>query len=212
MQPKKWPGGMQTTTMLDNNKTQSVMDRGPALPSDSLVDRYKALLTTKRIQWTTYHRLERQLGSGGQGVVYLSARQGADGFNQPVAMKVFSPERFASSLAYKTAMERVARVASRVASIQHDNLLDVQDFVDRNRIRVMVMEWIDGYDVRQLMSTERLKLVRRINIHQAVGLHRPRDRYLWSGASAIQGRCGRGRRPRMSGCPGCPTSRGDRAW
>jgi eukaryotic-like serine/threonine-protein kinase len=159
MRFKNWPDGMQTTTMLDNSKTQSFVEAKSQPIADSLTDRYNALLRTKRIQWTTYHRLERQLGSGGQGVVYLSARQGADGFNQPVAMKVFSPERFPNSVAYKKAMERVARVASRVASIQHDNLLDVQDFVDRDRIRVMVMEWIDGYDLRQLMSSERLTLV-----------------------------------------------------
>ncbi|MEZ6137237.1 MAG: serine/threonine-protein kinase [Pirellulaceae bacterium] len=159
MHTNSWSGGMHTTTMLDDGKTRAFAGVEPTSPSDSLIDRYNALLAGRRIQWTTYHKLERQLGSGGQGVVYLSARRGADGFTQPVAMKVFSPERFASSLAYKNAMERVARVASRIASIQHDNLLDVQDFVDRNRIRVMVMEWIDGYDLRQLMNPDRLKLV-----------------------------------------------------
>ena len=114
------------------------------------------------MQWTTYHRFVRELGSGGQGIVYLSERKGADGFNQPVAMKVFSPERFPTTLAYRKAMERIARVASRIAMIQHDNLLDVQDFVDRDRIRIMVMEWIDGYDLRQLMNADRLTLGARV--------------------------------------------------
>ncbi len=150
---------MQTTTMLDDGKTRGHIDAEPASQEDSLIERYRTLLTAGRVQWTTYHRLERELGSGGQGVVYLSARRGADGFNQPVAMKIFSPERFPNSNSYKKAMERVALVASRVASIQHDNLLDVQDFVDRDRIRIMVMEWIDGYDLRQLMNIERLKLI-----------------------------------------------------
>lgn len=159
MQLNKRPRGMHTTTRLDEGKTQAFVESDPSHAPDSLIDRYRGLLRSKRVQWTTYHRFERELGSGGQGIVYLSARNGADGFNQPVAMKVFSPERFANSNAYKKAMERVALVASRVANIQHDNLLDVQDFVDRDRIRIMVMEWIDGYDLRQLMSSERLKLV-----------------------------------------------------
>jgi serine/threonine-protein kinase len=151
---------MHTTTMSDEGKTQAFIENVGPERSDSLTDRYVNLLKSKRVQWTTYHRFQRELGSGGQGIVYLSERKGADGFNQPVAMKIFSPERFPSSTAYKKAMERVARVASRVATIQHDHLLDVQDFVDRDRIRIMVMEWVDGYDLRQLMNPDRLMLVR----------------------------------------------------
>ncbi|RMF45417.1 MAG: serine/threonine protein kinase [Planctomycetota bacterium] len=127
-----------------------------------LAKRYDSLISSRRVQWTTYHRFERELGRGGQGIVYLSARRGADGFNQPVAMKVFSPDRFANADAYATAMQRVARVASRIAMIQHDNLLDVQDFVDQNRIRIMVMEWIDGIDLRQLVNPDRLQLIEKI--------------------------------------------------
>ncbi|MCR9292216.1 MAG: serine/threonine protein kinase [bacterium] len=153
---------MPTTTMTDQGKTQAFQDGIATNTSESLVERYRALLNRQRVQWTTYHRFERELGSGGQGTVYLSYRRGADGFNQPVAMKVFSPERFHNSRSYQKSMERVAHVASRIATIQHDNLLDVQDFVDQNRIRIMVMEWIDGYDLRQLLNVERLDLVRRL--------------------------------------------------
>ena len=148
--------------MSDEEKTRALVDGDVPVPSDKLIERYKSLMAGRRVQWTTYHRFVRELGSGGQGIVYLSERKGADGFNQPVAMKVFSPERFATCSAYKKAMERIARVASRIATIQHDNLLDVQDFVDRDRIRIMVMEWIDGYDLRQLMNSDRLVLVRKL--------------------------------------------------
>ncbi len=43
-------------------------------------------------------------------------------------------------------------VAARVAQIQQDNLLDVHNFVDRNRIRMMEMEWVDGYDLGRLLT------------------------------------------------------------
>ncbi len=154
---------MHSTTLFDSTRTRTL---GGSIPpstensDSSLVQRYEQLLKQGRVQWTTYHRLERQLGSGGQGIVFLSERRGADGFNQPVAMKIFSPQRFSNSLAYDSAMGRLARVASRVAMIQHDNVLDVQDFVDRDRIRIMVMEWIDGYDLRELMNPDRLRTVR----------------------------------------------------
>jgi eukaryotic-like serine/threonine-protein kinase len=146
--------------MLDEDRTRAVVDGTPPV-KNPLFDRYQELIRNSKIQWTTYHRLERELGSGGQGVVYLSRRKGADGFNLPVAMKVFSPERFVNVASYTDAMERLAKVASRVAMIQQDNVLDVQDFVDRDSIRVMVMEWIDGYDLRELTSPNRLALMRQ---------------------------------------------------
>ena len=150
------------STMMDEGKTCSLVEQEAGKGNLSLQQRYNSLLRSRRVHWTTYHGLERQLGSGGQGVVYLSARKGADGFHLPVAMKVLSPERFASPQAYQTAMERMARVASRVATIQHDNLLDVHDFVDRSSIRIMVMEWVDGLDLRQLMNNQRLRVVQHL--------------------------------------------------
>jgi eukaryotic-like serine/threonine-protein kinase len=147
------------STMMSDDKTCAFIEQRIQEATAELRDRYMKLLRNRRVQWTTYHGLERELGSGGQGIVYLSARRGADGFHLPVAMKVMSPERFASPQAYRASMERMARVASQVATIQHDNLLDVHDFVDRNSIRIMVMEWVDGLDLRQLMSCDRLRLV-----------------------------------------------------
>jgi eukaryotic-like serine/threonine-protein kinase len=145
--------------MMTDEKTCSFVEQPVEEATLDLRNRYLKLLKNRRVQWTTYHALERELGSGGQGIVYLSARRGADGFHLPVAMKVLSPERFSSPQAYRASMERMARVASQVATIQHDNLLDVHDFVDRNNIRIMVMEWVDGLDLRQLMSYDRLRLV-----------------------------------------------------
>jgi eukaryotic-like serine/threonine-protein kinase len=48
-----------------------------------------------------------------------------------------------------------------VAQIQQDNLLDVHNFVDRNRIRIMEMEWIDGYDLSRLLTSEMLERTRQ---------------------------------------------------
>jgi serine/threonine-protein kinase len=75
-------------------------------------------------------------------------------------MKVFSPERYGTLAAYDEAMSRIGSVAAEVARIQHDGVLDVHDFIDRNRIRILIMEWIDGYDLRDLLRLERLALLR----------------------------------------------------
>ncbi len=126
-----------------------------------LLERYDHLTQQHRLSWTTHHHLIRRLGKGGQGVVYLSERRGADDFTLPVAVKFFTPARYETARAYDEAMCRMARIGARVAQIQQDNLLDVHNFVDRSRIRMMVMEWVDGYDLRQLLSNQLLDDVRK---------------------------------------------------
>src|SRR5262249_12080666 len=67
-------------------------------------------------------------------------------------LKVFSPEPYGDATGYHEDMARVARVAARVALVQHDNLLDVQNFVERQGIRLMEMEWVDGLDLARLLT------------------------------------------------------------
>lgn len=151
-----------SSTTINNPQLTQTFGGSPAIhDNQELLSRYDSILDQMRLHWTSYHRLHKLLGSGGQGVVYLSYRRGTDGFTVPLAMKIFSPERFAVAGHYEQTMARIARVASRVAQIQHDNVLGVQDFVERNRIRIMMMEWIDGYDLRELLLPIRLSSIRQ---------------------------------------------------
>jgi serine/threonine-protein kinase len=128
--------------------------------NNELVERYRSLIDGQRISWTTHQRLIRLLGQGGQGVVYLSERRGTDNFTLPIAVKIFSPHRYETGAKYEDAMSRIAQVASKVAEIQQDNLLDVHNFTERNRIRMMVMEWVDGFDLRKLLDNSLLDRLR----------------------------------------------------
>ena len=129
--------------------------------SDELLGRYQDILDEQRLSWTEHHRLIRLLGSGGQGVVYLSQRRGTDNFTLPVALKIFSPERYEDERSYDEAMGRMAQVAAHVAQIQQDNLLDVHNWVDRSRIRMMEMEWVNGYDLCRLLTRKMLERLER---------------------------------------------------
>jgi serine/threonine protein kinase len=151
---------MLTTTIHDVNATYTRGAEAKDRRGNELFDRYLEILDARRLSWTGHVRLGRLLGRGGQGVVYLSERRGADGFTLPVAIKVLSPERYRDARSYDEAMSRMARVSSCVAQIQHDNLLDVHNFVDRNRIRLMVMEWVDGFDLHQLLANHMLDHVK----------------------------------------------------
>ena len=118
--------------VLNDDVTSAGAEHGAA---SDLTQRYRALLNESRLSWIETHRLGRRLGSGGQGVVYLGERLGADQFTLPVALKVFSPAGYEERRAYDEAMARMARVAVRVAQIQQDNLIDVHNFIEHNRIR-----------------------------------------------------------------------------
>ncbi len=153
-----------TVTQPLAQPTVTYANAAPSQSDKQLFDEYTAIVDQQRLSWTTYHHLTKLLGSGGQGKVYLSQRKGADGFTLPIAIKIFSPERFADESSYAHTMKRHARVAMQIAQIQHDNLLDVQDFVDRKRIRMLVMEWIDGLDLRILLNNQQLaKLEDRVS-------------------------------------------------
>ncbi len=150
-----------STTLQQLQKTITLGGRPSSRCPQELLDGYEQILADQRFSWTEHHRLLRRLGAGGQGVVYLTERRGTDHFTLPVALKVFAPQRYESVSGYEGAMERIARVAAQVAQIQQDNLLDVHNFVERNRIRMMEMEWVDGYDLSRLLTTEMLNRLRQ---------------------------------------------------
>jgi serine/threonine-protein kinase len=158
---------MPFTTQYTINATEAVDGSRPRRPPAELMRNYGDLLKKGRMAWTAHPSLMRMLGRGGQGVVFLSERRGADEFTVPMALKIFSPERYEDVRSYAADMSRIARVASLVAQIQHENLLNVTDFYDRDQIRVMAMEWVDGYDFRALLSNELLQ-----RIYHRVSLHR----------------------------------------
>lgn len=151
---------MQSTTRHEPHPTLTHHGSTVRETDPRLLERYDELTRDRKLSWTGHHHLLRLLGRGGQGEVYLTEYRGTDGFTVPVAMKIFSPERYADSRAYDEAMHRIATIAARVAQIQHDNLLDVQNFFERHRIRMMLMEWVDGYDLRQLTLPKCLQLLR----------------------------------------------------
>ncbi|MEM9367343.1 MAG: serine/threonine-protein kinase [Planctomycetota bacterium] len=150
---------MTATTRYEPNRTITFLGSQGQTTDPKLLSRYDELTRVRKISWTGHHHLMRLLGRGGQGEVYLTEYRGTDGFTVPVAMKIFSPESYRDEHAYDTAMHRVATIAARMATIQHDNLLVVQNFFERDRVRIMLMEFVDGYDLRLLLRPETLRLL-----------------------------------------------------
>jgi serine/threonine protein kinase len=89
-------------------------------------------------------RIERRLGAGGMGIVYL-ARQLS--LNRPVAMKVLG-----SALTDQTDIARFQREAQAIAKLNHRGIAGVY-FVGQDRdVCYIAMEYIDGMSLRELTT------------------------------------------------------------
>ena len=88
-----------TTTLLHGTHTITHGGKPAVTRDQELIEQYVKLIQQQKLGWTEHLRLQRQLGKGGQGVVYLSERRGSDNFTLPVALKFFSPERLPTSAA-----------------------------------------------------------------------------------------------------------------
>ena len=89
------------------------------------------------------------LGRGGMGVVY-KARQPQ--LNRLVALKILAPEKGADP---KFA-ERFLREAQALARLSHPNIVTVHDFGEADGLYYLLMEFVDGMNLRQLLQTRKL--------------------------------------------------------
>ena len=143
----------------DPDQLTRTMSLSEAVETDAcaeMVRTYQEIINREKLSWTTHLHLKRVLGTGGQGIVYLTERRGADEFTLPVALKIFSPEHYAHKNLYERDMLRIGQVSTKVARIQNDNLMQVHNFLERDHIRMMVMEWVEGYDLRALLTPRML--------------------------------------------------------
>jgi serine/threonine-protein kinase len=143
----------RTLTHFDKSKTDGC--------SPELKGSYYDLLDQQRVFWSENIAFTKMLGQGGQGVVFLSEHKGSEKFVVPVAVKVFSPERFASDSLYDDEMSTMASMTGKIARVQHDHLLVVYNWRSANRIHFMLMEWVDGFDLSQLLRQDMLDFLQQ---------------------------------------------------
>ena len=89
------------------------------------------------------------LGRGGMGVVY-KARQKT--LNRFVALKLLAPERVNDP---KFA-ERFTREAQALAALNHPNIVTIYDFGQAGGFYFLLMEFVDGVNLRHLLRSRKL--------------------------------------------------------
>ena len=98
-----------------------------------------------------YH-IERELGRGGMGTVYLATHLGTE---RPVAVKIIAPQ-YMKRAEFVERFRREARAAGR---LRHPNVVNVTDFgfADSNegQVAYLVMEYLDGCTLGEILEEER---------------------------------------------------------
>jgi serine/threonine protein kinase len=98
------------------------------------------------------YRLERLLGRGGMGAVYLASHMGTERY---VALKLITPQ-FMRNEEFVARFKREARAAGR---LRHPNVVDVTDFgfadVGTETVAYLVMEYLDGCTLGDVLAEER---------------------------------------------------------
>src|SRR5688500_1079443 len=93
------------------------------------------------------YELHRRLGRGGMAEVFLARDQLLD---RPVAVKVLFPE-FATDPAF---VERFRREATAAANLNHPNIVGVYDWGEADGTYFIVMEYVDGRTLPEILSDE----------------------------------------------------------
>src|SRR5687767_15244052 len=97
------------------------------------------------------YQIERELGRGGMGTVYLATHLGTE---RPVAVKVIAPQ-FMERAEFVERFRREARAAGR---LRHPNVVNVTDFgfteTPGGRAAYLVMEYLDGCTLGEILEEE----------------------------------------------------------
>jgi len=112
------------------------------------------------------YKIEKELGRGGMGAVYLATHIGTE---RPVAVKVIVPE-FMERAEFVERFRREARAAGR---LRHPNVVDVTDFgfagTSGGQVAYLVMEYLDGCTLGEVLDEEgRLPLLFTLDILEQV--------------------------------------------
>jgi tRNA A-37 threonylcarbamoyl transferase component Bud32 len=92
------------------------------------------------------------IGQGGMGAVYKARQPGLD---RLVALKILSPD-----LVQDTAFaERFGREARTLAKLSHPHVVGIHDFGEVDGLYYLIMEYVDGATLRELMQSARLSTI-----------------------------------------------------
>ncbi len=113
-------------------------------------------------QWIGRYRLERVLGEGGMGIVYLAQQEHP--IRRPVALKVIKPGMDSQRI-----IRRFRAEEQTLALLHHPNIAQVLDAGTTDTSRsYFVMEYVTGMPITEYCDRNRLSVVERLSLFQQV--------------------------------------------
>lgn len=92
-------------------------------------------------------RIERELGRGAYGVVFLATQKGID---RKVAVKTLLPKAFFE----EGIVERFEREAKFVGRLNHPNIVRVFDYGRHEELLYMAVEYVDGFSLEEIIESD----------------------------------------------------------
>jgi serine/threonine protein kinase len=126
--PSPSADSVATTPWTDAKRAAAIVDLAPHFPQLEIIE---------------------LLGQGGMGAVYKARQKHLD---RLIALKVIPPEA-AKEPAFA---ERFAREARALARLNHPNIVTVYDFGQSDGVYFLLMEFVDGLNLRQTMQSGNL--------------------------------------------------------
>jgi serine/threonine-protein kinase len=141
-------------TASESNLSQQAGELGPG----HVLDRYELLLP---------------IASGGMAMVWAARLKGTRGFQKIVAVKTMLPKLSEDEQFEQMFLDE----ASLASEIHHPHVVEILDLGEQQGVLFLVMEWIDGVPLNQLMKAARAEggvpigVAVRIAMQACAGLH-----------------------------------------
>jgi serine/threonine protein kinase len=104
------------------------------------------------------YRLEEYAGGGGMGAVYRGYKKDSD---QEFAIKILKPDIMATNPKYVELFQQEVEAARQ---LNHPNIVKLYDSGFDDNISFMVMEWLDGHTLEEVLQSGRLEIGQVIDI------------------------------------------------
>lgn len=138
------PAGLCPACLLGLVRSATPDANAPTLPmSERLPEPALPSLEKLATLFPQFRSLE-WIGQGGMGAVYKAYQPNLDRY---VAIKILSP-RFANDPSFA---ERFTREARTLARLTHQNIINVFDFGQQGSVYYLIMEYVDGVNLREAM-------------------------------------------------------------
>jgi eukaryotic-like serine/threonine-protein kinase len=141
-------------TAPDSNLSQQAGELGPG----NVLDRYELLLP---------------VAAGGMAMVWAARLKGTRGFQKIVAVKTMLPKLSEDEQFEQMFLDE----ASLASEIHHPHIVEILDLGEYRGVLYLVMEWIDGVPLNQLMKAARafggipISVAVRMVLQACTGLH-----------------------------------------